>query len=45
MVCDVTLVCAQVRSVILSRELSEVPDRNRSLRNVETRSINLEGLQ
>ena len=30
MLCDVTLACANVRSVILSRELAWVLDRNRS---------------
>ena len=30
MLCDVTLVCVDVRSVILIRELAEGSDRNRS---------------
>ena len=31
MFCDVTLVCVQVRSVILIKELAEGANRNRSL--------------
>ena len=30
MVCEITLICVQIRSVILIRELAEGPDRNRS---------------